>query len=256
MKKMLIGAMCLTMASLYSCKKDEATTPTPTPSVNNNVNIVIKDGEIGAADGNGSFAVTHSNHSFIDENGDVTFDFDSYVAFGAFYNAIPVTSYVDGGNVILNSTDTLTNTMGLYSLNSTTNFISGGNTWKVTGNSANNVPAFTYTSGSTFPSFSLWDTKGSYTKATGVTITVPTNFIATDTAVFVIASYIDQTKKVVKVVSPGIKTYTFSATELASIPTGEITIQLTALKTYVNVTSGKKYYFFNQYQRTANSILN
>jgi hypothetical protein len=256
MKKTLLSIACISLLFVQSCKKDEESSAQPGPTVNNTVNIKIDDGEIVPSDGNGSFAAVHTVNTIVGESDDILDENDFYTAAGGFYNSIPVTAYVDGGQVILNSKDTLTKFFGIYVLTSGENFIQAGNTWTVTGNPASGIGAFTYVAGNVFPSFSLWNVKSEYNKSAGISITLPGNYSNTDTAVFVVASYVDDTKKVAKLVSPNNRTISFTASELASIPSGEISIQLTAVKTYVTVNSNKKYYFLNEFQRTANSILN
>ncbi len=255
MNKALLLTLCVGVIFLQACKKDNDS-PAPA-SDNNNQTIVFEDGEISPTDGNGYFAAVYTINYFIGPANDVITESDMYVAFGAFYNEVPVTSYINGGNVILNSTDTLTIFNGAYMLTSSLDIFNGGNTWTITGNSATGVSAFTHTGRNTFPDFDLWDVKSNYLKSSGITITLPAGYQHTDTALFLVASYADQSKRVYKLVSPGTNTITMTAAELADIPAGEISIQLTAISiATTTITNNKKYYFFNEFQRTANAKLN
>ncbi len=241
----------ITLLTVSSCKKER---PEPLPATQNSGSITVsEDGEIQFNDAKGSLATIRSIVSYT--FGPQTIKTIYYSAMAAFYDQVPVTNMLDAGIVTING-DTLDNMMGMYSRSEQYNFITGGVNWDVTGNPANNISPFSYSVSVDTPYFNDWTAVSVIDQADpdGFTLTIPGGFYKTDTVILTLSSSADPEERISKLVAPNQPLH-FTPDELQQISKGDVMIGVIAARFIPRVVNSKKYYFINEFQRSANTLL-
>jgi hypothetical protein len=174
------------------------------------------------------------------------------------------TTLVDGGVVKINDSSLVKQSNNAYfftknnpnTTSSFTNFFGSGSKWNVAGNSANGVPAFTYTATQfpTLPALNL--SNNTINKNAAYAVNLGSITTACDSVIFQLVGG-GSTKLTSASKSGSTTMYTFSATEMATlqassttsgIPAGQLSVF--AYKYYNTTISGKKYWFVNVSAKT------
>ena len=158
-------------------------------------------------------------------------------------------SYQDAGNVTTDG-NALTKSSNAYIFQPTTANPSGlsftsSTAWVVTGNTANSIAAINYTDNSSFPSITDISTSGTVSTSGSYTLSA-TSAVSGDSVIFVIAG---PNGHVTHTGGPNASSYTFTASEMASVGTSSNNTGLLQIAPYrVNhqTINSKSYYFVKE----------
>ncbi len=234
------------MASCDTSKNDvipTTTTPTtttpstgPTPQVPTQSNV---DGALAAI-----------KMKFKIEQAGFTVDVNSDVGVASFYSSTGSSTIVDGGTVKLNTNELEKQSNNSYFKQASTGQtpsdlgLTGGASWDVSGNGS--VPAFTYSHGSTFPSFSGTLPK-TITKANGVSFTFSSSTVKNADSVYVfIASGSNTFIKGYAANAGTIKVTSAELSNLAKVSDNTAILEVLPVKINVVTKNGKKYAFIKE----------
>ncbi len=267
MKKTILNVsvfVALTSSIIFSCKPKEEIAPdqpaTTTGGTTTGGSSNTTPGtNIPGADGSyiGVKSLVVSNYSLSG------FPINSTIYLEAVVASINTSStsaiLVDGGTVKINDSLLIKQSNNSYNFtksnpnntSSFTNFFSTGSKWNVTGNSANNVPAFTYTAAQfpSLPALNLSNINISKSSSFAVNLSSATN--GCDSVIFQLIGG-NNTKLTSSNKAASTIMHTFSASEMATlqasnatsgVPTGQLSVF--AYKYYNTTVSGKKYWFVN-----------
>jgi hypothetical protein len=251
-----------TTMAFTSCKKPE--TPTPeevaptTPPTTTSANLTPGTTFAGA---DGSFIGLRNRviTNYVIAGTPIMTDIFSEVAVASVNTSSTSTTLVDAGAITANDSLLIKQSSNSYMLNKNnpnstsnfTNFYNTGVKWSVTGNSGNNVPAFTYTA-SAFPATpALNVVTYNISKASSFYVGLTYATVSCDSLIFQIIGG-DGTKLTSTSQAGSSTSHTFSSAEMATlhtssttsgIPTGQLSVF--AYKYYNTTVGGKKYYFVN-----------
>lgn len=240
----LVSALVL-MAGVTSCDKAKETvepkpdpkpaTPTAyTPTVNN------VDGLMTAV--NMVMTVTQMG---------ITVPVNSEMGYASFWNT-PGT-LLEGGTVKLNNIELEKQAGNAYTKIATAGTtpadldFSTGVDWNVSGNSANGVPAITYSHGTTFPGYTGPAVPTSVTKSAGVTLSFTSSNTSNADSVYVVIAA--GSVQVTKAFAPNAGSVTITPAELSSLPTVSDNtglFQIVPTRVVVQTVGAKKYAFVKQ----------
>ena len=225
----------LFVTTISSCKKDEEDDLGGTPS----------DGQVEIpSDAAGAFYAINSTS--ITDFGGFTDTAQTGMAMGWFDS---YTQTKNGGAVTSNgdtlfSTNPFTNTPNVWYTASGVDFYTGNVTWRVQGNTSNNVPAFTHTDNTAWPTVTSLTVPSSVNTSSALNISF--NASGYDQ---LIASLRGSAGTVNKVIASGTSSVTFSAAEVQQAfgsTASAATVQVMPIKLTSATYGGKKYYFVKQ----------
>ncbi|HOZ79696.1 MAG TPA: hypothetical protein PLY34_16990 [Ferruginibacter sp.] len=236
----LTKLLCLSgiAISLFaSCKKDSANPDNNTPvAVDASGNLTV------SSDADGACYSIISR--YYDNNAGSGYDdfHSTYAWFGS------TTAFKDGGTVSVNTYE-LTNIGGINTytyVGLDELFPSNAAAWDVSGNSANDVPAFTYTDNTAFP------TGGDFVLPSSINLSNPltVNFSAISNVAGVVFSLRGNKGTKSKAVANGASSVTFSVQELneAAFANDAIAVAVMPVVYTSQTINGKKIYFVKQFQ--------
>lgn len=259
MKKINILAFVLAALVLTasSCKKDDDTNNNN--NNNNNPNDTIQNNPLSQQLGGSANIPGDANGAFYAvDNVVISEDFGtpdtSSIGFGfAWFNSYTSTS--NGGDVtcqgsLLDITNPFNNAQNLPWYYTISNYIFYDQAvaavdWNVTGNTANNVPAFSYTDPTPFPGINWFNIPSVIDINNSLTV----NFTNTNTNDGVFFTVAGDKGKFTKAGAANATSVTFTSAELkqAAYAGGyQIGIQVMPVKISTHNVSGKKYYFVKQ----------
>lgn len=233
----LLCLLGITISLFSSCKKDSADPDNSTPvAVDANGNLTV------SSDADGACYSIISR--YYDNNSGAGYDdfHSTYAWFGS------TTAFKDGGTVSVNSYE-LTNIggfntymyVGLDEL-----FPSNASAWEVTGNPANDVPAFNYTDNTPFPTGGDFVLPSAINLGTPLTVT----FSPISNVAGVVFSLRGNKGTKSKAVANGASSVTFTVQELneAAFANDAIAVSVMPVVYTSQTINGKKIYFVKQYQ--------
>lgn len=259
----LAGTLFLALTFVFtSCTKPETPAPeeeTPTTPPTSTTGNVTPGTTVAGADGSFIGLRNRVISNYVIAGTSVMTDIFSELAIASVNTSSTSTTLVDAGVINVNDSLLIKQTSNSYILNknnpnSTSNFTSfynSGAKWSVSGNTANAVPAFSYTAGSfpVTPALNLVTYNVDKSNSFNISLTYATS--SCDSLIFQIIG--GDGTKLTSTSKPGTTTsHTFSSAEMATLhassaasgmPTGQLSVF--AYKYYNTTISGKKYYFIN-----------
>lgn len=177
-------------------------------------------------------------------------DVKSEVGLASFYASTGSSTNVDGGTVKLNSNELEKQSNNTYLKNATTGQtpsdlgMDNGASWSVSGNGS--VPAFTYSHGSTFPTYT-GNVPSEVTKSSGLTLTFNSGNTKDADSVYVFIA--SGSSSFFKGYAANAGSITISSSDLNSLPTVSDNtgiIEILPVKMTTQTISGKKYAFIKE----------
>lgn len=173
---------------------------------------------------------------------DQVVNIDMGVGSAAFYESGNTSTLLDAGTVNLTNKDLTkqSNNSYIYMPSGTDatgiDFSADGVSWSVSGSGS--IPAFTKNTGNAFPNADAVTSGSTVSKSSGYTLTA-SNVSGADSVYF-------QVHDVVVSRPNNTNSYTFTAAELANVPTGPSIVQVVAMKITSENVSGKMMYFVKE----------